>query len=516
MAVIPTTIPNIITKTSTLAPPKTTVSTIHIPTTTISRTIPPSTTIPPTTTLIKTSTVVHVTTSSTSQAVSTSSNTIVPSITNYSVSSTGDGMNGGTIAGLVVGVIVVLVGSVVGGFFLLKQRRKRLMMLGRSARSYNGYPEPDLERPMAAFRREGAGSRPASGYNSSGYGVLPSGASGMRRLDVESGIYDEKSYHAASAGLGGARMTRGDFGSNYSTAGESYAQLSNGMFVATGRREGDTSPTSPTNRSGIETDKKLRANSTQSIDLDPEQLERLREIDLQQQARLLSMASGEISPSTSSSSASPTIAGPYAYSQPLPKFDQSLGDAQFQRPNSYHPQSYDSRGGYQNAYFPPGGQRPYSMAYQQSYPQFSGPYPMRPMMQYQHGAQFSPSPHSPFGSPTDDKQEFDPSNEKQELDQALSTTTAVMSNGSRLSGSESHSSYNTAIATPLLATAPNVDSKVDQEPQRPGDGSEGVVLLDTVTNAAEKEEYQENSQDDHSVATALPPLSNSTKPNQNQ
>ncbi|KAG0018765.1 hypothetical protein BGZ82_000355 [Podila clonocystis] len=50
-------------------------------------------------------------------------------------------MGGGAIAGLVVGALVILVGSVVGGMVLLKKRRKRMMLSGRDSSYNNGsYP----------------------------------------------------------------------------------------------------------------------------------------------------------------------------------------------------------------------------------------------------------------------------------------------------------------------------------------------------------------------------------------
>ncbi|KAG0088413.1 hypothetical protein BGZ92_006216 [Podila epicladia] len=50
-------------------------------------------------------------------------------------------MSGGAIAGLVVGVLVILIGSVFGGMILLKKRRKRMMLSGRGS-SYNNESYP--------------------------------------------------------------------------------------------------------------------------------------------------------------------------------------------------------------------------------------------------------------------------------------------------------------------------------------------------------------------------------------
>ncbi|KAG0343802.1 hypothetical protein BG005_002187 [Podila minutissima] len=50
-------------------------------------------------------------------------------------------MSGGAIAGLVVGALVILVGSVFGGMVLLKKRRKRMMLSGRDSSHNSGsYP----------------------------------------------------------------------------------------------------------------------------------------------------------------------------------------------------------------------------------------------------------------------------------------------------------------------------------------------------------------------------------------
>ncbi|KAG0282562.1 hypothetical protein BGZ96_000354 [Linnemannia gamsii] len=53
-------------------------------------------------------------------------------------------MSGGAIAGLVIGILFVLVCSVIGGFLLLKKRRKRMMGRGQ----YNGYPDTSQSRDL--------------------------------------------------------------------------------------------------------------------------------------------------------------------------------------------------------------------------------------------------------------------------------------------------------------------------------------------------------------------------------
>ncbi|KAF8929447.1 hypothetical protein BGZ58_008937 [Dissophora ornata] len=161
-----------------------------------------------------------------------------------------------------------------------------MMLVGRKARGYNGYPEPDLNRPpMAAYRQEG---RPSSGHGSSGYGVLPPAG---RSMAGESGFYDDRSYHAAAAGLGGARITS-TYGGGHGVAGgsgESYTQLSNGKFVATGRRDGDMMPI----QTSYHTPEAEGDSPRGSMVLDSYEMERERELDLQQQERMLSLSGGE-------------------------------------------------------------------------------------------------------------------------------------------------------------------------------------------------------------------------------
>ncbi|KAF9146215.1 hypothetical protein BGX30_003037 [Mortierella sp. GBA39] len=173
----------------------------------------------------------------------------------------GDGMSAAAIGGLVAGLAIVLVGSVVGGFMLLKQRRKRMMFVRQGASAAgsssrfggDGYPDPpDLPRPpRAGFARE---NRPGSGSWSerSGYsgGSRPQSSVGRKPfMGNHSDVFDEKGYHADAAGLGGARMSvmggglGGGSGIGYSNniSGESFTQLHDGRFVANGRR-GDGSP----------------------------------------------------------------------------------------------------------------------------------------------------------------------------------------------------------------------------------------------------------------------------------
>ncbi|KAF9362106.1 hypothetical protein BGX34_006695 [Mortierella sp. NVP85] len=194
---------------------------------------------------------VPTTTRTSSRAVTTSTIGNQP-ITPPSTSQSGEGMSGGAVAGLIFGVLAVLVGSVFGGFLLLKQRRKRLMHVGRNQRRYGGYPEPDLGRPpMAAFKRE---DRPAS-YRSSGYEVPSS-----RGTVFETG------------------------GPGKGSANSSFTQLSHGANMNGGYRGPVQS--SRYSRYGVDN------GGAQSPELNPQQQELERQLDLQQQARSLEI-SGE-------------------------------------------------------------------------------------------------------------------------------------------------------------------------------------------------------------------------------
>ncbi|KAF8947216.1 hypothetical protein BGZ47_009939 [Haplosporangium gracile] len=73
----------------------------------------------------------------------TSSN-IIPTITNDPKTEEARGMSGGAVAGLVFGILLLLVCSVVGGFMLLKKRRKRLMGRGQ----YSEYPDTSRSRDL--------------------------------------------------------------------------------------------------------------------------------------------------------------------------------------------------------------------------------------------------------------------------------------------------------------------------------------------------------------------------------
>ncbi|KAG0000148.1 hypothetical protein BGZ79_006256 [Entomortierella chlamydospora] len=545
-----TTAPGIITTKTTVAATSKPATTTAAQATTTVRTIGSTTTavnLTTTSVIHTTSTTIssssHTTTNKSASSTTTTTTTSISTGNAIGESSSGNGMSTGGIVGVVIAIILVFIGSIVGGFFLLKQRRKRLMLVGKNSRNYNGYPEPDLDKPKAPFRREG---RPSSGYiSNSGYGVLPPGGNG---LHSESGIYNDKSLYADAAGLGGPRMSQSGFGSTRSIGGESYTQMSNGMFVPTGRHNGDASPTSPLSPgdgSRTESGKNLRASRTDSVDLNPEQLERERQLDLQQQARLLSMAGGEgggpISPPlpplpSSNSPSSPTFAGPYPYPRPMNQaaFRGPSGDVPPipQRPTSYYSQPYGPNGGYQYQQYPQGGPRPQTEFYPQQqhpYPQYpSGSQDMRPMAQFQPGSMSSP--------------DLPPANEKQELGQLGLASTAVMSSISNpnllsslanekqeleqsdlvsaaaMSSTSEDFSQNTAVATPVIGAMVDSHGRIGQEsyvvsnPESEISNSANNSNNSTDNKAvvAEKEEYQESMHGDPSAAVAPFPLVNST------
>ncbi|KAF9435912.1 hypothetical protein BGZ76_005236 [Entomortierella beljakovae] len=525
---------------------------------------PRTTTAPPRTTTVappKPSTTVATSANNTSKSssatttkggnASSTSTSSTPTINSVGIGAgSGDsGMGGGAVAGLVIGILVVLVGSVVGGFFLLKQRRKRLMLVGRNTRN-NGYPEPDLDRPIAPFRREGPGSRPGSGYNSQ-HGSF--GSHGGRRYNGESGNYDEKSYHAAAAGLGGPRVNNNSFvGSHHSNFGnDSFTQLSDGTYVATGRRDGDKSPTSPMSLGSLSPgagERKERVQSYMSDDFNLERQERERELDRQQQERLLMLAGEDLPSPRVLPSPGPGQGGPYGYPHPYQQAFRGhhpggSGDLpHFNRPNSYHPHPYQQQQHqqHQHPYMQSGApiQRPYTQYYPQQQQNYPFPPPittghrspnLRPMAQHPHGTS-SVSVHSSYGYVNPSQTSIGQTNEKQEIDDssdmAASVQAAPLSSTSPKSpGSESTSSPNTAIASPVSDTARSVQGRTSQEQQTlnlAGNNSTvdvenlklstvGVIPISETVNNNEL-----NMQRDPSVTTDArpppPPLPNLTKP----
>ncbi|KAG0281812.1 hypothetical protein BGZ95_009749 [Linnemannia exigua] len=111
------------------------------PTTTPAPVKPPITTLPiapPKTTVLPISTTTH------TKKPPASTTPTPPPVASDPINKDGGagGMSGGAVAGLVIGILLVLVCSVVGGFMLLKKRRKRMMGRGR----YNGYPDTSTSR----------------------------------------------------------------------------------------------------------------------------------------------------------------------------------------------------------------------------------------------------------------------------------------------------------------------------------------------------------------------------------
>ncbi|CAO3571107.1 unnamed protein product [Mortierella alpina] len=277
----------------------------------------------------------------------------------------GDSIGGGAIAGMVVGVLAVLIGSIVGGFLLLKQRKKRLAHVGKNNRRNSGYPEFDPHRHSTSdyhssrrYDRVDAGV----GYGGGGYygdESLPSSSSRARRAEGSTGIYDEKSFHAAKAGVGGPRLLPGSTGSTSSLgrdaggSGDRYSQDNNGRYGTTGRRTGGGGggeggyypPFAPGAPGMLEAMPGDHRNSrTQSVVLDSWQLERERELDLQQQARMLSMADAEnqLRP----------VSGAVLKNKPGGSYKQHSQYAQKQPPMQqyYYDDGYDNYGGYDGEY----------------------------------------------------------------------------------------------------------------------------------------------------------------------
>ncbi|KAG0211447.1 hypothetical protein BGX28_007939 [Mortierella sp. GBA30] len=215
----------------------------------------------------------------------------------------GNGMSGGAIAGMVAGAVAILIGSVLGGFMLLKKRKKRLMHVGKKGKRNNtGYPDPDLNRRElrgGAGRGGDADDGDRFRIRTAGYDAdlppLPPPSRG-RRVDIESmGVYDEKSFHAARAGLGGARMIPGSgAGSAPRIVGDRYSQMNNNgsQFIVTGGRRGAREGGNYSHYPPFVDDEGGR-DRVQSVVMTAQQLEREREYDLQQQARMLRMADAE-------------------------------------------------------------------------------------------------------------------------------------------------------------------------------------------------------------------------------
>jgi len=467
-------------------------------------------------------------------------------------------MSGGAVAGLIFGVLAVLVGSVFGGFLLLKQRRKRLMHVGRNQRRYGGYPEPDLGRPpMAAFKRE---DRPTS-YRSSGYEVPSS-----RGTVFETGGYDHGPL-APPPGLVGGRIRTSSYNSEYSpgkgSANSSYTQLSHGANMNGGYRGAVQS-----SRYGVDN------GGAQSPELNPQQQELERQMDLQQQARSLEISGENLEPtvhtagytpsqsstsSTSHGSRSPTSPlGPHPHawqgSSIAPPHDQVNGAQRLHMNRApfyagqggaqpqYAQQQPDSHSGYYDSqpipfgYGRQGHARPYSqhqgsLRQQQQSQQYQPPFPFnaRPTVSPRPLYPTYPQPGQDTGrqtTPPGDKQEF------------RATSPAVQDPASNEMSRTSHVS-GSASPPALTPTSPefpagSLQSKNSTEPLTHGiagvmaQAQQGNTVSETLlsqstlkSSMGDKEEYEADLNDNPSdvaapvigvPSAAPPPLPMATKP----
>ncbi|KAF9984617.1 hypothetical protein BGZ75_003805, partial [Mortierella antarctica] len=398
----------------------------------------------------------------------------------------GDGIGGGAIAGMAVGVLAVLIGSIVGGFLLLKQRRKRLMHVGKNNRRNSGYPEFDPHRHSSSDhhnRRRYDRGDTGVGYGRGGYyygdGSLPSSSSRARTAEGTIGIYDEKSFHAAKAGVGGPRLLPTSTGSTSSLdrdalrPGDRYSQYNKGRYVGAGHRtggggEGGYYPPFAPGAPGMLKDMPgdHRDSRTQSVVLDSQQLERERELDLQQQARMLSMADAEnpLRPMSGVVLKNPP-GGSYnqhsQYSQKQPPTQQYYYDDGYGNYGEYDGE-YDGQygeydDGYYNAQWGPGrqdtayGRVPDSQQPQNSYGS-QNPYPKAEgYTQQQQQQEPSPSPRKSRDNVTATWQDVG----QAPLEQG--PTIAAMSNASAVSGSESMvHSPTTAGTSPVDEVMPSM------------------------------------------------------------
>ncbi|KAG0032863.1 hypothetical protein BGZ81_009916 [Podila clonocystis] len=147
------------------------------------------------------------------------------------VTSDNEGMSPGAVAGMSAGVLAVLIGTVVGAFMLLKQRKKRMLFRG-SSRKYKGYPEPDLSRlPVQRYKPDTDNEATAPGDdddNNALYRNSALGSNAKRRIDVTSSYYDDEFNKANQSG---------------------YSESWTG-FVANGRRQGSESGQRTPNSTG--------------------------------------------------------------------------------------------------------------------------------------------------------------------------------------------------------------------------------------------------------------------------
>ncbi|KAF9961106.1 hypothetical protein BGZ72_004870 [Mortierella alpina] len=397
----------------------------------------------------------------------------------------GDGIGGGAIAGLAVGVLAVLIGSIVGGFMLLKQRRKRLMHVGKNNRRNSGYPESDPHRLSMSNQHSRRRYDHGDGYGGGGYygnDPLPSSSSRARRAEGSTGIYDEKSFHAAKAGVGGPRLLPGSNGSTASLGRDAgghedrYSQYNNGRYAGTGRRTGGGgngeggyyppfAPGAPGMLDAMPGDH--RDSRTQSVVLSSRQLERERELDLQQQARMLSMADAEnqLRP-MSEAVLKKQAGGPYNqhshYSQKQPPMQQYYYDDGYGNYGEYEGEYDGQYGEYEDGYYnTQWGPGPQNTAYgmesnsQQSQNPYGSqnPYPKAEGYTQQQQQQQGSSP-SPRKS-RDNVRVAGQVEGQAFVDRG--PTTAGMSNASAVSGSESMvHSPTTAGASPVGEIMPSM------------------------------------------------------------
>ncbi|GJJ70471.1 hypothetical protein EMPS_02820 [Entomortierella parvispora] len=120
----------------------------------------------------------------------------------------GSGMSGGAVAGLVIGVLVILIGSIVGGFMLLKKRRERLMVSGRGYSAGAGYPEVSNRSVSKREALEDDDDEKSGGGNGGSLAGLFSGLFGQTRKVVggssgNRGIVQRRSAAAAGPIAGG-------------------------------------------------------------------------------------------------------------------------------------------------------------------------------------------------------------------------------------------------------------------------------------------------------------------------
>ncbi|KAF9283821.1 hypothetical protein BGZ68_005082 [Mortierella alpina] len=327
---------------------------------------------------------------------------------------------------------------------------------------------------------------PDAGYGGGGYygdESLPSSLSRARRAEGTTGIYDEKSFHAAKAGVGGPRLLPGSTGSTSSLgrdtggSGDRYSQYNNGRNVGTERRTGaggaeggyypPFAPSDPGMLGAMHGGH--RDSRTQSVVLNSLQLEHERELDLQQQARMLSMADSDNQLRPISGAVLKNQPGdPYNqhshYSQKQPPMQQyyyddgygNYGEYDGGYDEQYGGQHGEYEDGYYNAQWGPDpqhaayGMEPNAQHTQNPYGS-QNPYPKaegyaEKQQQYQQGS--SPSPRASRDNVTASGQNG--------LERG--PTNAAMSNASAVSGAESmvHSPTTAGSTSPVDEVMPSM------------------------------------------------------------